>query len=424
MWWFAFALVPVASQRLSLDAPESLDAAAVSMQLRAAAAARGEAGRFGLRSLEAPPNCAENAAPFWVAAPQAAAGAREAFGPSVGRMIWDSGGWALVESFLLAAVLDDLTSGDVGACDGLGLDVTVVDIGAHVGYFSMLSLSMPKARVVAFEPGAEHEPLLRLSAALNGVVDRFALFAAPVAAAETVRYDGWSIERDGQFNETAATTRQTTRCDVAVEQAEEAWGVGATPIAWLKVDVEGAEAGVLQSARRLFERDAGARPQVVYLELSWFEAAEAGALKSASFHNAVACLVGLLIGGYGVRIVRSGGIEWDCEEPRSSRDCAFARPADGDGWLDFVAIEAGFPHATAARGLLDSWGLCDRREASEARGFCQLEVRLPKRNRLTRRLEKNRSSQSPPSTRSAFRRASHRPASAKIGKGKPSRERW
>ncbi|KAH8094222.1 hypothetical protein JL720_4215 [Aureococcus anophagefferens] len=161
--------------------------------------------------------------------------------------------------------------------------------------------------------------LLRLGAALNGVGDdAIALFGAPAADVAEVAYDGWSTDDAGRpgFNASASTPRRAVRCDDAVEAAEAGWG--APP------------------RRRGGDRRAPRAP------------------------------------GYDVRAAREGGIAWDCAE--SAHDCDDPpRDARGEGWLDVVDIERGY-EAEGARRLLEAAGYCDRREASTARGGCQLEV--------------------------------------------------
>ena len=302
-----------------------------------------------------PEKTADGAREFWVAAPLAGGG-RRVHGATVGGMVWASGGYALVESALLVEVLAEVDS------------PVVVDVGAHCGYFSLLAAT-GGARVVALEPNAEHHPLLRLGAALNGVGDdTIALFGAPAADVAEVAYDGWSTDDAGRpgFNASASTPRRAVRCDDAVEAAEAGWGPPRRPIAWLKVDVEGQELAALRSAARLFDRPPGLRPRVAWVELSWLDG------DAASLGAAAATVAFLVRRGYDVRAAREGGIAWDCAE--SERDCDDPpRDARGEGWLDVVDIERGY-EAEGARRLLEAAGYCDRREASIARGGCQLEV--------------------------------------------------
>ncbi|KAH8072527.1 methyltransferase [Aureococcus anophagefferens] len=314
--------------RLPLAPPRAVDAVELAAALGAAAGVRGDArgGRVGVTRAET----ADGAREFWVAAPStAAAGASTARRP-------------------LAAVLAEVDS------------AVVVDVGAHCGYFSLLAAT-GGARAVALEPNAEHHPLLRLGAALNGVGDdAIALFGAPAADVAEVAYDGWSTDDAGRpgFNASASTPRRAVRCDDAVEAAEAGWGAPVRPIAWLKVDVEGQELAALRSAARLLDRPPGLRPGVAWVELSWLDG------DAASLGAAAATVALLVRRGYDVRAAREGGIAWDCAE--SAHDCDDPpRDSRGEGWLDVVDIERGY-EAEGARRLLEAAGYCDRREAAAA----------------------------------------------------------
>jgi FkbM family methyltransferase len=178
-------------------------------------------------------------------------------------MIAEQGGWAKVETALVLHVVRDCVNNN----DKSSPPPLVVDVGAHLGYFSLLSLSLG-ANVVAFEPSAEHRPFFSFSAALNNV-DPARVHVVPFPASDeaTVEFDGWStaagmqkITLNGDPS-AAITTIPARRVDSEVEAASASASDAAADIntshaasiAWMKLDVEGAELSALNSASRLFD---------------------------------------------------------------------------------------------------------------------------------------------------------------------------
>lgn len=133
---------------------------------------------------------------------------------------------------------------------------TVLDVGAHVGYYTLLSavLTGPTGRVLAFEPNPANAAFLRRHVAINGL-DNVRVEQAAVSDAEgTARFDFGSGSGTGRLADSGAIEVRTVTVDgVCAEH-------GLVPAA-LKIDVEGAEAAVLRGAAATLER---ARP-VVFL---------------------------------------------------------------------------------------------------------------------------------------------------------------
>jgi FkbM family methyltransferase len=130
--------------------------------------------------------------------------------------------------------------------------MTVVDVGANLGYFSLLASRLvgPTGRVVALEPNSENCRLLLSSLRLNGS-SNVELF--PVAADEAA---GWAyyathigsnggLVDDGDLLSRFGTVVPTFRLDDLVEGK----------VDFLKMDVEGAEGRVVQGATRIIEKD-------------------------------------------------------------------------------------------------------------------------------------------------------------------------
>jgi len=65
---------------------------------------------------------------------------------------------------------------------------TIVDIGAHVGFFALYAAARaPEARVIAFEPESESVEALRRNVTDNGLTDRVRVEATGVAARDGTR---------------------------------------------------------------------------------------------------------------------------------------------------------------------------------------------------------------------------------------------
>ena len=164
---------------------------------------------------------------------------------------------------------------------------TVLDVGAHVGYYTLLSavLAGPSGRVVAFEPDPANASFLRRHVALNRLGQVTVEEAAVSDRAGTARFGRGSGSGTGHLaGEGGVEVRTVTVDGVCGEQ-------GLTPSA-IKIDVEGAEAAVLRGARETLAR---ARP-VVFLSTHGPEA-----------HAASLALLREL--GYALSPILGGGID-------------------------------------------------------------------------------------------------------------------
>ncbi len=130
--------------------------------------------------------------------------------------------------------------------------MTVVDVGANLGYYSLLASRLvgPTGRIIALEPNSENCRLLLSSLRLHGTSNVELL---PVAADAT---RGWAyysthvgsnggLVPDGELLSHPGTVVPTFPLDELVEG----------PVGFLKMDVEGAEGRVVQGAARLIARD-------------------------------------------------------------------------------------------------------------------------------------------------------------------------
>jgi FkbM family methyltransferase len=130
--------------------------------------------------------------------------------------------------------------------------MTVVDVGANLGYYSLLASKLvgPSGRVIAFEPNSENCRLLlsslRLANATNVELLPVAADAAPGWAYYSTHVgSNGGIVDDGDLLSRPGVVVPTFRLDDIVEG----------PVGFLKMDVEGAEGRVVKGATGLIERD-------------------------------------------------------------------------------------------------------------------------------------------------------------------------
>ena len=126
---------------------------------------------------------------------------------------------------------------------------TVLDVGAHVGYYTLLSAALVGSggSVWAFEPHPGNCAFLREHARINRCgnvrVSEVAVSDAPGSA----RFDFGSGSGTGRLDAAGKVEVKTVRLDDVVERE------GLAPAA-IKIDVEGAESGVLEGARGTLAR--------------------------------------------------------------------------------------------------------------------------------------------------------------------------
>jgi FkbM family methyltransferase len=138
---------------------------------------------------------------------------------------------------------------------------TLVEVGANLGYFTLLWTAAASANdVTAFEASPRNISLLGRNIEENGFRSRIRL--APVAAgrtAGTLPFDPGPVDQTGWGGLAPATE---SAISVAVVRVDEIVS-SSDPIALLKVDVEGADAWVLEGCDKLL------RSQLV--REVWFE---------------------------------------------------------------------------------------------------------------------------------------------------------
>jgi len=132
----------------------------------------------------------------------------------------------------------------------------VLDIGAHIGLVTLPAASVlaPGGRLVAFEPAAANRRLLRRHLALNGLTERVVVECTLVGADsrdEVVLHESGEASGMNSLAARAGDYRQVRHRQVRLDDYCEGHGLAPEVI---KIDVEGAELGVLEGARRTLRR--------------------------------------------------------------------------------------------------------------------------------------------------------------------------
>jgi FkbM family methyltransferase len=133
----------------------------------------------------------------------------------------------------------------------------VYDIGAHYGYYSLLSsvLSGANGRVFAFEPSPVNLPVLRRHISLNRCANIQVLELAVSDREGTAHFDLGGGSGIGHLAEAGSVEVKLTRLDALAETLP--------PPAAMKIDVEGAEMQVLRGGAQTIE---SAKP-VIFLSV-------------------------------------------------------------------------------------------------------------------------------------------------------------
>ncbi|MGW3285432.1 FkbM family methyltransferase [Streptomyces sp. NPDC001002] len=167
-----------------------------------------------------------------------------------------------------AVALDTLWNGEFGYEPGslatwsrlAAKSTTIADVGAHVGYFSMIAaLANPKAKIHSFEPVDQIHARLSVNVRSNGL-QNIKLYQAGVSsqagwAEISVRFSG-NLLSTGSTLETGAAGAELKR--IRLLPLDEVFAD--TKLDLIKIDVEGHEMSVLEGARQVLKRD---RPTVI-----------------------------------------------------------------------------------------------------------------------------------------------------------------
>jgi FkbM family methyltransferase len=128
---------------------------------------------------------------------------------------------------------------------------TFVDVGANMGYFSLLWAGVnPRGRVVAFEAAPRNVAILESNIARNHLADRITL--VPKAAGDhsgTITFDAGPADQTGWGGISSTVT--STTIDVPLVRLDQE--LSDSPIDVLKIDVEGADTWVLLGCEALLK---------------------------------------------------------------------------------------------------------------------------------------------------------------------------
>lgn len=181
--------------------------------------------------------------------------------------------WGGFDDLLVAWVLKELRADDV-----------VVDIGAHVGLLSVQFAnrlrSLGGGAVYSFEPAPDSAARLRLHAELNDLQDVVTVVQAAVGEengevalrrVEPGRGDDPSLRSIYGTGDAVAESVQLLRFD-------DWWSSNGAPrLDFVKIDVEGAELGVVRGMRQTLER---LQPRLLVVEIKEHLSAKAGVATS------------------------------------------------------------------------------------------------------------------------------------------------
>jgi len=137
--------------------------------------------------------------------------------------------------------------------NSLSVGMTVIDIGAHIGYYSLIAAQkvIPGGMVHAVEPYGQNISYLKHNIALNGLKN---ILVHELAAGEKCRKRLFHITRstdsNGFYSHPIAETIDTIEIDeVPLDD------IVAGPVHVTKIDVEGAELEVLGGMKRILKEN-------------------------------------------------------------------------------------------------------------------------------------------------------------------------
>jgi FkbM family methyltransferase len=167
-------------------------------------------------------------------------------------------------AFTLALILDRYETGTTSLFErALKSGMTVIDIGAHAGYYALLAARLvgSQGRVFAFEPDPANCQLLQKNVSLNSYAN---IAICPRAVAERsgrsrLLLDPRGNDRNALIQDTERTNGVESKYSTEVETIsvddflEETRVEG---VDLLKIDAEGAECGILRGMSRALSRAA------------------------------------------------------------------------------------------------------------------------------------------------------------------------
>jgi FkbM family methyltransferase len=217
------------------------------------------------------------------------------------------------EPHVVAALRPYLTPGAV-----------VVDVGANIGYYSLLAASCvgPAGKVLAFEPSPENCALIRQSARANHFEQIVVRERAVADAGGTMGYG--ADDSNGQINRSISARHPMRVEAVALDDCLAA----EAPINVIKIDIEGAEGLALRGMRQLLRRH---RP-VLLVEFNPGGLSEASGVEPEAFLDELRGL------GYALWVVPARGAL--AAEAHGNVEIMAAYRASGSNHIDLRALPA------------------------------------------------------------------------------------
>lgn len=131
-------------------------------------------------------------------------------------------------------------------------DSYMFDVGANIGLMAIPVLcAEPTCRVISFDPSINVLPCLRRTVKESRFGDRWNLIEKAVGASSGAISFSLSSQANSLFDGIRPTQRVESTSQVQVEMTtlDEVWQqIGSPRLSLIKIDVEGAESGVLQGA--------------------------------------------------------------------------------------------------------------------------------------------------------------------------------
>ncbi len=136
---------------------------------------------------------------------------------------------------------------------------TAIDVGANIGYFTLLMANRvgPQGKVIAFEPLAENFRILQENIQMNGHANVVAENLALMSHSERIELRSatpgaitWVASV--KIDQNSAVESQSVEAVTLDEYVQKR---GIAKVDFLKIDVEGAEASVLEGATNVLNRD-------------------------------------------------------------------------------------------------------------------------------------------------------------------------
>lgn len=130
-------------------------------------------------------------------------------------------------------------------------DMTVLDIGANIGVFSMLAASMG-AQVISFEPNSENCRLILTSAIANGFEDRIKLRPLALSDEEGYAYFSTFVGSNGGLLPSKAEMISSPSCIIVPCARMD--DLNLEKVDLIKADTEGAEYRILRGAEQTIRK--------------------------------------------------------------------------------------------------------------------------------------------------------------------------